>query len=50
VRDNFSAITLLIDSIFEGLSCPGGAIPSMFVNSITENYIMTNMLKKGIQQ
>lgn len=48
MRDNFSAITLLIDSIFEGLGCPGGAVPNMFVNSSTDNYIITNMLKKGI--
>ena len=40
----------MIDSIFDGLGCPGGAIPNMFVSSIADNYAMTSILKKGIQQ
>ena len=51
IRDNFSAITLLIDQVFDGIGCPGGAIPNMLISSPSNaNYMITDMLKKGINQ
>lgn len=49
VRDNFSSITLLIDSIFDGTGGPGGAVPNILINSQCDNQIATEMLKKGMK-
>lgn len=32
IRDNFSSITLLIDSIFDGCGGPGGAFANLIVS------------------
>ena len=29
IRDNFSAITMLIDTLFDGVGGPGGAVPNV---------------------
>ena len=50
IRDNFSAITLLIDQVLDGIGCPGGAIPNMLIASPqSENYLVTDMMKKAAQ-
>ena len=45
IRDNFSAITILIDSLFDGVGGPGGAVP----NAIAARFpvIGQKMLKSG---
>jgi serine/threonine protein phosphatase PrpC len=47
IRDNFSSITLLIDSIFDGTGGPGGAFTNLLVSSKYSNQIATQMLRKG---
>ena len=49
VRDNFSAITILIDQVFEGIGLPGGAVVNLFINAPDcQNIILTEALKKGV--
>ena len=50
IRDNFSAITLLIDSAFDGTSCPGGAIPNMLIGSQNGPQVLLEMMRKGTKQ
>ena len=47
VRDNFSSITLLIDSAFDGTGCPGGAIPNLLMGSQNGAQVLLEMVKKG---
>ena len=47
VRDNFSSITLLIDSAFDGTGCPGGAIPNLLMGSQNGTQVLLEMVKKG---
>lgn len=49
IRDNFSAMTLLVDQVLDGIGCPGGAVPNLLISSPeSENYLVTEMLKKAV--
>jgi len=45
IRDNFSAITVLIDCAFDGAGCPGGAVPNMLLSSANGAQVLLDMMK-----
>ena len=49
LRDNFTAVSLLVDACIVGVGVPGGALPSRLITSEEGTHLLAEALRKGVK-